>query len=997
MSTHHFHSTLLLRTPVYSYSENNLTEVLKQSFFRKAIYFSSEVFYNELEKANFDLDKLDKKAVETLKKYFNRMCFRPTPFGICSAFGSLLWGLDTTDIKLSNNNLKPHIQFSYAKSIEYAGTLLNKGTDGLLYKLSAAIYKAGNEYRFIRSNYDNTQTEFIIDSFKGDRFFEKMLQYLDAWHMLPQIAEFVCQQTDCTDNEANTYIQWLIDKQIISQHLEANITGQDYLKRVLYERPDQSVKHIFDRVTQIHTAADLDKLPGKEVSLQSNDFYVNLGVNLPNAKLAQRYQQDIIDGLHCIDLLTPIAEFAGLLEFKKSFLQKFDGRTIPLLLALDPEVGVGYGNLAVEEDDVNIAKNIANASVLESRPLPWGNVHTLLFNKWKTAGKPNSALVLTDEDLKVLKKDDASRPNSMSVMFRVVDDKVFIESAGGPCASALIGRFTPFDQAIKQLANDMAANEVLHNPEVVFAEIVHICHDKTANIDRREHIYSYEIPVLTQSTMPAEQQILLSDLWVSVVNGKIILQSKKHGKRVIPRLSSAFNYTRNDLAVFRFLCDLQKADIKSNFGINLSQYFPGLNYYPRVEYKNTILQLAYWNIKKDIFKAVFKADVSSKVTLFEEIRIELQLPAYIALTQADHQLVFDLDSEPDILFFLDTIKSLQQITIKEYLLPSIAYPVVVNEYGQPQVNQFIASIYHTQQVYRPLTSPITEEKVDNRKFIPGSEWLYLKLYCHSIRSNELLADVIGGALKKLKKSNLVNEWFFIRYVDPGYHIRLRLKVEPQQHQKVLNILNTSLNTYVNTGLVSNYIIDTYERELERYSISYMAHFENVFYASSNFILTFLKQHSGIVNAKQILEFAMISVNDMLLALGLEGKSLVAFLEHVFTSFSNEFSSIGDLKYQLDTEFRKQKTVIEWVRKNDVAYYQDRNLIKARKLFIQSLSHLKQATSAKSKWKDKWISDLVHMHLNRLFVTDSRKQEMMVYYFMLKYERSVQARQTCTIP
>jgi thiopeptide-type bacteriocin biosynthesis protein len=998
MSMYHFHPTLLLRTPVYSYqfySEKNLSEVLKQSFFRKAIYFSSEVFYNELEKVDFDLDKLDKKTIETLKKYFNRMCFRPTPFGICSAFGSLSWGPDETNIKLSNNNLKPHIQFSYAKSIEYANELLTN-TDGLLYRLTTAIYKAGNEYRFIKSNHNNAQIEFIIDSLKSDRFFEKMLQYLSLWHTHAQISEFVCRQAGCTDNEANTYIQWLIDNQMILHHLEPNITGQDNLKRLLQERPDRSVKYIFDQVTQIHKSADLAQLPGKEANLQSNDFYVNLGINLPGAKLAQCYQQDIIDALHCLDLLSPVPESAGLLEFKKSFLQKFDGQTIPLLLALDPEVGVGYGDLAVEEDDVNIAKNIVDTSVSENRAIPWGNVHTLLFNKWKTAGNHNSVLVLTDEDLKDLKKDGINTPNSMSVMFRIVEDKVLIESVGGPCALALIGRFTPFDEAIKQLSHDMVANEMQYNPDIIFAEIAHICHDKTANIDRREHIYPHEIPILIQSTMQAEQQVLLSDLWVSVVNSKIIIQSKKHGKRVIPRLSSAFNYTRNDLAVFRFLCDLQKADIKTSFGVNLSGYFPGLNYYPRVEYKNTILQLGYWNIKKDIFKDVFKADAIGKITLFSAIRIQLQLPAFIALTQADHQLVFDLDKEPDVLFFLDAIKSLQQITIKEYLLPSTTHPVVMNEGGQPQVNQLIASIYHKQQVYRPITSSIIEGKVDNRKFIPGSEWLYLKLYCHSIRSNELLTDVIGKALKKLTKNNLVNEWFFIRYVDPGYHIRLRLKVEPQQHQNVLSFLNITLNTYVNTGLISKYNIDTYERELERYSHQYMAEFEHTFYTSSNFILAFFKKYAGIVDTKQILKFAMVSVNDMLLSLGLEGKSVIAFLDQVFTSFSNEFSSISDLKYQLDTEFRKQKPVIEWVRQNDAAYYQDLDLSKARKLFIHSLSHLKQTISAKSKWKDKWVSDLIHMHLNRLFVTDSRKQEMTVYYFMLKYERSVQARKTHVI-
>jgi len=72
--------------------------------------------------------------------------------------------------------------------------------------------------------------------------------------------------------------------------------------------------------------------------------------------------------------------------------------------------------------------------------------------------------------------------------------------------------------------------------------------------------------------------LLLSDLWVRYENNEIILESKKLGKRVIPRLSSAYNYNHSDLPVFRFLCDLQHQSIQSNLTLNLSSLFPALTF-----------------------------------------------------------------------------------------------------------------------------------------------------------------------------------------------------------------------------------------------------------------------------------------------------------------------------------------------------------------------------------------------------------------------------------
>jgi hypothetical protein len=110
-----FSPYLFLRTPALSYIDSDkLEEMIKTHFFQLAILFASESLYLELKKFDFDYKRLDKKVKFTLQKYFNRMCHRPTPFGIFSAFTSLNWstqpGSDDCILGDSNIFINPDFQ-----------------------------------------------------------------------------------------------------------------------------------------------------------------------------------------------------------------------------------------------------------------------------------------------------------------------------------------------------------------------------------------------------------------------------------------------------------------------------------------------------------------------------------------------------------------------------------------------------------------------------------------------------------------------------------------------------------------------------------------------------------------------------------------------------------------------------------------------------------------------------------------------------------------------
>ena len=62
----------------------------------------------------------------------------------------------------------------------------------------------------------------------------------------------------------------------------------------------------------------------------------------------------------------------------------------------------------------------------------------------------------------------------------------------------------------------------------------------------------------------------------------------------------------------------------------------------------------------------------------------------------------------------------------------------------------------------------------NNIFIPGDEWIYIQLYCGELSIDEILRNQFFSLLKKFKKANIIDKWFFIRYSAPSSHLRLRI-------------------------------------------------------------------------------------------------------------------------------------------------------------------------------------------------------------------------------
>lgn len=271
---------------------------------------------------------------------------------------------------------------------------------------------------------------------------------------------------------------------------------------------------------------------------------------------------------------------------------------------------------------------------------------------------------------------------------------------------------------------------------------------------------------------------------------------------------------------------------------------------------------------------------------------------------------------------------------------------------------------------------------NKRNFMPGDEWLFFKVYCGVNTSDELLVKKILPLAHRLMKEKIIIRWFFIRYSDPDYHLRVRFLLNSTDNiGYVITKTRESLSTYLKTNEVYKVVIDTYQREIERYGANYIEISESIFHAGSECIATILKNLKD--NSELRWQVAFLIVDSLFTSLGFNVKQKKEFIERTNDSFLREFNfNIHNSKCLNDAYRIKRKAVADLVGGLD-------------KDDMYSLMRKRVNTYAKEVAGiigeiliDKLsISSYLHMEMNRLFASNNRLNEMVVYNYLIRYYKS----------
>src|SRR5262249_57327315 len=107
---------------------------------------------------------------------------------------------------------------------------------------------------------------------------------------------------------------------------------------------------------------------------------------------------------------------------------------------------------------------------------------------------------------------------------------------------------------------------------------------------------------------------------------------------------------------------------------------------------------------------------------------------------------------------------------------------------------------------------------------------------------EGVGQVVGRGVARGSAAGDIDGWFFIRYGEPEWHLRLRLHGRPERlHAQVLPVLQAAAAPLLGDGRLWRLQLDTYQREIERYGgPEGMLLAERLFHADSAAVLAIVE-------------------------------------------------------------------------------------------------------------------------------------------------------------
>jgi lantibiotic biosynthesis protein len=1031
-----YHPQLVMRTPQKTFkpaigSEDIfLQQLVKDNSFLEALFLASPVLHSELlkyQQGKITDAKSIKKLLFSLAKYHLRMSSRCTPFGLFSGCSVVRWENDNSSIIIDNQQLDRHTRFDmhYLCALAHHLAMLPVIKNKLQYFANTAIYTMAEKIRYVEYDYQNGRRRHIISSILASEY---ALDILHAAQLGVSITEMVNRlvSDEISKDEAEEFINEMIAAQVLVNELEPAVAGNEFLYQMIATLKkinaiqDTAINEIIAILEHIenlmhnidaNTVNDatayqeiIECIKKFNIPFEENKlFQTDLNFILKNNTINTKYQTEILEALSVTNLLNKQQESPNLLSFAKRFYERYEDTEMPLLEVLDNETGIGYlsnetGNITPLLNDIAIG-GIAAA---ESQLL-WGTRDTFLLNKLLKATASNDySMELDPKELDNFKNDWNLLPPSISVMFRLLgDDKILLESSGSSSAVNLLGRFAHGNKAIHQIIKDVVQEEDEKNPSVIFAEIVHLPESRIGNILLHPAFRKYEIPFLSKSSVSIDNQIALQDLYISVKGNTILLRSKKLNKIVVPRLSSAHNYSNGALPIYQFLADMQlqgkQAGIYFNWGALESQY----KFLPRVTYKNVVIDIAQWNfVKQDITILLDKEDESlmKEVVMFKQ---QWKLPNLVVLADGDNELLINLEDRLMVEIWLDTVKKRNNFVIKEFLGGKQTVPVK-NSNGNAYTNQFIAILLRDTAAYNmPSLPPTTNIETDvQQNFCIGSQWIYYKMYCGYKTADTILQSAIHPLVQTLLEENVIDSFFFIRYNDPNFHIRLRFHVtDNSKVGYVLNVVQEHIQSFLQQKLIWNIQNDTYKRELSRYGYKTIEQAENLFYHDSIAVLQFLELTEGDSREQLRWQWAIRAIDEWLNTFEYTIEQKFTLLEQIKNSFHNEFKADKFLKEQLSNTYRKHKVAIENIMDGNMSETNELfplvKILNDKAVAIKPIMDQLKQMDKKQKLLpaiNELMPSYIHMLVNRIVTSSPRQHELVIYDILFNYYRSAIARE-----
>lgn len=988
--------------------DDKLSGWLHDSSWREALYLASPSLLVRAQEEYAANSQFSAKTRQALLKYLLRMSTRPTPFGLFATVGlgrlSERTAIEPGDWRLDKKVSRLDMEYLY--SLRQSLTQQPALQQQLLYRFNPTFSLFDSVGHYIEPYHANGQ-QYRLSAVDASAELLKIRQWAQQPISLGQLAAALQQTlTDCDDAECHSFLQQLVQERLLLAELVIPLTAQSPEQVFVGQLPSAAQQTRNGLSTALQQLTQLDQLmPAPVAGYQAIwQQLQHLPCPVQENKLIQTdLFRPLIQSELDRQLITQLEQVFAALQvlqgpqsspfeaFISQFQRRFEGQAVPLLALLNEETGIsfspdtGYDTPLLAGLQIRKSTRRATAAAVPAQaPLERLLQRQLLASSTAKVLQLDAAEILREQpDVAALWR---QMPMSFACTVAVYEDEehnnvMHLQGSYGPSGANLLGRFCHLDgDLLLQVRQYLQAEQALV-PDVLLAEIVHSPGGRPGNVIARPQLRPDEIVFLADSGADAANQIALDDLLVYVEDNKVKLWSQSRQRQVLPRLSCAHNFSQRSLGIYRFL-----AMLGQQYG-RMPQFTPPASwgqakFTPRIMLGPVILAEASWVVPYPRLAGLVVAGQFDR-TAWQSLQQEYQLDEWVSYAVADHVLSLQLTQLPMLQILLHECRGQSMVRLQELL--SEQFRSVVGSAALQYANEFVLPWLNPHAALPVTIHPPATLAPQSRRLGPGSPWLSVKVYASASQA-ELLLDQLAPIFTRWQQQARIEGWFFIRYGDPDWHLRIRFLGEPQRLCLLLPELWQLLAPAVNSQQVQKLEVFTYEQELERYGGPVaIGIVEQIFIRDSQLACQTLQLIAQFGEPFRV-RVQIAVVLSYLQAMLPEPASQLALISELREAFGREFQEHVQLRQQFGQRFRDYQQVLLadlQRRAEDPAAPSLYALLQDFGQQLQQQTSLLLALAASGQLTvsvQRLTGSLLHMSLNRLSKAYGREQELVVYDF-----------------
>lgn len=997
--------TLAMTTPT------DLAKVVRTEtsdpYVREAIYLASPSLYERLcawENGNGEFNSL----VTTIARYLLRMAFRATPFGTFSYVATVNFADGPSRLVFPHRNMlfrKIELDSTHLSNLARRIRTDSHVKAGIEYRPNDTILLVDNDVTFIAYGYAASGKRIYRRvRLESDSFLSAAIEAAKFGATARSIVASMEEKfnQDATREEIEEYVLGLVNEQVLCCDDLVDITSGDQLSDLI-----SKVQHAPNICRKLYSIKSVRDSACGSGPVSVPDYYDQLartiaaaGSDVKSRNLAKVDLYDIKTNSYTVDtkilrsaelaldsILTTSPVLPRLGRFINIFTERFGDSEVPLMIVAEELDSLGYLDRGSEIPPLaRVAGIRPNSAALAERPQSIQIIDQVL-DKFLQSDTEEYIDIQPFCAATAPPPSEASRSAVEAVawlsLWKACDNEepvVEIRSISSTDPGRFMGRFA---SGLPKIADYLMDRSELQGD--VTCEIVHQPNDSLGNICSRPVTSSYELRIRGGDSTIA-RTLLLSDLVVSIFNGKVRIRSVSIDRYLTLRMSNAHAFDKQEhLPVYRFLNHVasQGAQVmipSLRARLSNSVFVPGL------KFDKVILSRPTWKVQAQALSALRKGDRESRRRLFAELRNRLRLPLWVALVQGDNVIPYNLDNEWMV---DDLVRNL--LRGDEAILTDV-YPEKMVPYSSESFSRFHEIQFAFRRkgsALRPATRVVSTFR-DAMSPVWG-RWAYFNIYASPEAQDEILRR-LKPDLEEMANSGVVEGYFFIRYRDSkGSHIRLRLRgTSDNTLASVVPLLSPSFAELDRSRLAQTISVEPYIREVSRYGGALLCEaVEQIFFADSRIALAFLSKYR--IHAVHSWRTAAVAIDSMLTALGVFSLSdRFAFAKRASQDFDREQNYDSARRKRIGEVYREAPSLfingcIDLKSPGAEIFSKSTDRI-SRIAKCSGLLDALNDSHALQAYDIRW--SLVHMRLNRLFVAEPRAQEAVVWELLKRSYASV---------